>query len=63
MGHGLLAEMLLRERLIDVIDLTICPLLRGRGRLFFRDGQDVRLRLVASKTFSKIVKLSFEPEC
>src|SRR5437588_806002 len=45
MGHGLLAEMLLRERLIDVIDLTIYRLLRGRGRRFFLDGQDVRFGL------------------
>jgi dihydrofolate reductase len=62
MGHGLLGETLLRERLIDVIDLTIYPLLAGRGKQFFREGQDARLGLVAVKTFSKIVKLTYELE-
>jgi dihydrofolate reductase len=60
LGHGLLGETLLRERLIDVVDLTIYPLLAGRGKQFFREGQDAKLRLVAVKTFSKIVKLSYE---
>ena len=60
MGHGLLAETLLRERLTDVIDLTIHPLLIGRGRQFFREHQDVRLRLAAARTFSEIVKLTYE---
>lgn len=60
LGHGLLAETLLREGLIDVIDLTIHPLLIGRGKQFFREGQDVRLRLASAKTFSKIVKLTYE---
>jgi dihydrofolate reductase len=60
MGHGLLTETLLRERLIDVIDLTIHPLLLGRGKQFFREGQEVSLRLAAVKTFSKIVKLTYE---
>jgi dihydrofolate reductase len=62
LGHGLLGETLLRERLIDVIDLTIYPFLAGRGKQFFRDGQDAKLRLVAVKTFSTIVKLIYELE-
>lgn len=62
MGHGLLSETLLRERLIDAIDLTIYPFLAGTGKQFFRDGQDARLKLVAVKTFSKIVKLTYEVE-
>lgn len=35
MGHGLLAETLLRERLIDVIDLAIYPFLAGAGSSSF----------------------------
>jgi dihydrofolate reductase len=54
MGHGLLGEPLLRERLIDVIDLAVHPLLVGTGKQFFREGQDAKLRLTAVKTFSKI---------
>lgn len=62
MGHGLFGETLLRERLIDVIDLTIYPFLAGAGKQFFREGQDAKLRLMAVKTFSKIVKLTYEVE-
>jgi|SRR4029453_7620101 dihydrofolate reductase len=62
MGHGLLGETLLRERLIDVIDLAIYPFLTGSGKQFFREGQDAKLRLTAVKTFSKIVKLTYEME-
>jgi len=62
LGHGLLGETLLRERLIDVIDLAIYPFLAGRGKQFFREGQETKLGLVAVKTFSKIVKLTYEVE-
>jgi len=62
MGHGLLGETLLRERLIDVIDIAVYPFLAGAGKQFFRQGQDAKLRLAAVKTFSKIVKLTYEME-
>ncbi len=61
-GHGLLAETLLKHQLIDAIDLSIHPLILGRGKLFFRDDQHATLRLVAAKAFAKgIVKLTYEP--
>jgi dihydrofolate reductase len=58
-GHGLLAETLLRAGLIDVIDLSIYPVLAGTGKQFFREGQAGPLRLAAVKTFSKIVKVTY----
>ncbi|HSZ49500.1 MAG TPA: dihydrofolate reductase family protein [Streptosporangiaceae bacterium] len=61
-GHGLLAETLLRERLTDVIDLSVYPVLAGSGKQFFRDGQAAQLRLAAVKTFSNIVKLTYLPQ-
>lgn len=61
LGHGVLAETLLRARLIDALDVSIHPLLVGRGKQLFREGQDVKLRMVATKTFSKIVKVTYEP--
>jgi dihydrofolate reductase len=61
-GHGLLAETLLRERLTDVIDLSVYPVLAGSGKQFFRDGQAAELRLAAVKTFSNIVKLTYTPQ-
>ena len=62
-GHGLLGETLLRHHLIDVLDLSIYPLVLGQGRQFFRQGETVTLRFVATKSFSKgIVKLTYEPQ-
>jgi dihydrofolate reductase len=62
-GHGLLGETLLKHRLLDVIDLSIHPLVIGQGRSFFREGEHTRLRLIAAKSFSKgIVKLTYEPQ-
>jgi dihydrofolate reductase len=61
-GHGLLAQTLLSQHLLDVLDISIYPLIAGRGKLFFREGQEAGLRLVTAKTFSKgIVKLTYEP--
>ena len=62
-GHGLLAETLLKHRLLDVLDLSIHPLILGQGKSFFREGENTRLRLIAAKSFSKgIVKLTYEPQ-
>jgi dihydrofolate reductase len=62
-GHGRFAQTLLEQRLIDVLDISIYPFMAGRGKPFFRQGQDASLRLVTAKTFSKgIVKLTYEPE-
>ena len=62
-GHGLLGETLLKRHLLDVLDLSIHPLVLGQGKQFFRPGQEAILRLVAAKSFSKgIVKLTYEPQ-
>jgi dihydrofolate reductase len=62
-GHGLLAETLLKHHLLDVLDLSIHPLVMGQGKQFFREGEHATLRLVAAKSFSKgIVKLTYEPQ-
>lgn len=61
LGHGRLGETLLHARLVDVIDLTVYPVLMGRGEQFyFRPGQVAELKLAAVKTFSKVVKLTYE---
>ena len=62
LGHGLLGETLLQERLIDVLDLSILPVIVGHGKPFFRDGQAVKLKLAATRSFSKTVKLTYEPQ-
>jgi dihydrofolate reductase len=60
-GHGLLAETLLSRQLLDVLDISIHPIVAGSGKLLFREGQNADLKLVAVKGFSKIVKLTYEP--
>jgi dihydrofolate reductase len=61
-GHGLLAQTLFRERLLDVLDLSIHPVFAGSGKSIFGDGQTANMKLVSTKSFSKIVKLTYEPQ-
>jgi dihydrofolate reductase len=62
LGHGLLGETLLKQRLLDVLDLAIYPVVVGHGKPFFREGQGVNLKLAATKSFPKIVKVTYEPQ-
>ena len=61
-GHTLLAQTLLDRRLIDVLDLSIHPLIVGHGKLLHQQGQSANLKLVATKAFANIVKLTYEPQ-
>jgi dihydrofolate reductase len=62
-GHGLLGETLLKHGFIDAIDISVHPIVIGKGRLLFRPDQRTNLRLIAAKTFAKgIVKLTYEPD-
>jgi dihydrofolate reductase len=61
-GHTRLAETLMRHGLVDLIDLSIHPMLAGHGGLLLREGLDVPLRLVSAKCFSQIVKLTYQPQ-
>ena len=60
LGHGLLGETLLHERLLDMLDLAIHPVLIGHGKSFFREGQAAKLRLATTRSFSKLVKVTYE---
>ena len=62
LGHGLLGETLLKQRLLDVLEIAIYPVLVGHGRPLFREGQAVKLKLTGTKSFTKIVKVSYEPQ-
>jgi dihydrofolate reductase len=61
-GHGLLAQTLLKAELIDVLDLSIHPLVAGSGGLLFHQDQAAAMKLTATKVFSNIVKLTYEPQ-
>jgi dihydrofolate reductase len=60
-GQTQLAETLLRHGLVDLIDLSIHPLMvGGGGGLLYREGLSASLELVSAKSFSQIVKLTFQ---
>ncbi len=62
-GHTTLAEALWRARLIDVLHLAVNPIIFGSGRRFFREGLNVRLKLLSAKSYSKgPVKLTYVPQ-
>jgi dihydrofolate reductase len=51
-GHGLLGQTLLKHHLLDELKLWIHPLLVGRGKLLFREGEQGKLKLLAEKTLA-----------
>jgi dihydrofolate reductase len=61
-GHTRLAETLMRAGLVDVLDVSIHPLLSGGGGLLLREGLKRPLRLVATTCFTNIVKITYEPQ-
>jgi dihydrofolate reductase len=61
-GYTRLAESLLRKGLVDVLRVSIYPVLVGRGRQVFREGAAAKMRLVGSKTYSTgVVLLTYAP--
>jgi dihydrofolate reductase len=61
-GHGLLSQTLLEHGLLDELRLSIHPLLVGRGKLLFREGETTPLKLVATKTLGTgVAVLSYQP--
>src|SRR5579883_2094604 len=59
-GHTRLARSLLKHRLLDVLDLSIHPVMVGEGRSFFHQGESARLKLMATKSFAQIVKETYQ---
>jgi hypothetical protein len=53
----------LRGQLVDVLDISVHPILAGSGDLLFRQGQGADMKLVAVKASSEIVKLTYKPRC
>ncbi len=62
-GSGALARSLLRYSLLDELKLMIHPILVGSGkRLFEEGGEQTKLELVDSKTFSTgVLYLTYRP--
>jgi dihydrofolate reductase len=60
-GHGLLGQTLLEHGLLDELKLWIHPLLIGRGKLLFREGERYKLKLIAQKTLATgVAVLTYE---
>jgi dihydrofolate reductase len=60
-GHGLLGQTLLERRLIDELKLWIHPLFVGHGRLLFRDGDKMKMKLVATNALGTgVVVLTYQ---
>jgi dihydrofolate reductase len=62
-GSGNLAQVLLREGLVDRLDLFIYPVLLGTGKRLFADGTvPTALKLVRSRAFgSGVILAAYEP--
>src|SRR5713101_6880720 len=54
-GHGLLGETLLKHHLLDVLDLSIHPLILGHGRQFFREDENAKLRLFRANGAARLL--------
>ena len=60
-GHGLLAQTLFKNGLIDVLDVVVHPLFVGTGKQLFQDGLAAKLRFGAARCYSKgIVGVTYE---
>jgi dihydrofolate reductase len=61
-GSATLVRSLLREGLLDELRLTIHPLVVGRGKRLFEDGDGEVLELAGSETFrSGVLYLTYRP--
>jgi dihydrofolate reductase len=63
-GSADLMKTLMRHGLVDELRLIIFPIIVGKGKRLFEDGEDGRtLKLVDSKTFGTgVVSLAYRPE-
>ncbi len=62
-GSGALVRSLLREGLLDELNLMVHPIVLGRGKCLFEDGGDRKaLELVDSQTFdSGVISMTYRP--
>lgn len=62
-GSSVLVHTLVRHDLVDEYSLLVYPLVLGRGKRVFPDGQRVNLRLIESKPFpSGVVLMRYQPD-
>ncbi len=63
LGSGMLVQTLIEHDLIDSYSLLVYPIVLGRGKRFFGDGNKAPLKLQDTKTFSSgVMFLSYTPD-
>src|SRR5215471_18335948 len=61
-GHGLLGQTLLKNQLLDELRFSVQPVIVGRGKLLFREGEEANLELVSAIARANgVVVLSYQP--
>jgi len=61
-GSATLVRSLLREGLLDELQLLVCPIVVGSGKRLFEDGGGQALKLVHATTFSTgVLSLTYAP--
>jgi dihydrofolate reductase len=61
-GHGLLGQTLLKHSLLDELRFSIHPVVVGRGKLLFREGEKTNLKLIGQKTLATgVIVASYQP--
>ena len=61
-GSGTLVDWLMRQGLLDRLDLLVFPVVVGHGKRLFGDGSQVPMSLAASEAFSSgVVHLTYHP--
>ena len=61
-GHGLLGQTLLKQKLLDELRFSVQPVIVGRGKLLFCEGEKANLELVSAVPRANgVVVLSYHP--
>jgi dihydrofolate reductase len=61
-GHGLLGQTLLKAGLLDEFRISLFPVVVGRGKLLFREGERARLQLLEATSLPKgVVVVRYAP--
>ena len=62
-GSQTLVKSLLKAKLIDQFNLLVFPVVLGKGMRLFENDENIKLKLIKSKTYSSgVVLLTYQPD-
>jgi len=62
-GSGKLVHTLIQHNLVDEFRLLVYPIILGSGKRLFGDGDETKLKLIETKSFSSgVILVRYEPE-